>query len=110
MLRHLRATYVIDMESHRVHGHYPYHLTGDFRLTENMMPLCEFQLKFVNDDLHAVFEFHVEGKAGEDDHQGFYLRPARLVVITTPIGSKGSLVGYKRFYESKVIKKGLSRV
>ena len=45
-LHHLRTAYVIDIESERVHGHYPYHFTATFRLTDSVMPLCKFEQKW----------------------------------------------------------------
>ena len=75
MLRHLRTAYVIDIESERVHGHYPYHFTATFRLTDSMMPLCKFERKFGEDDVHDVYEFRVASKVGDDGSPGFYLKP-----------------------------------
>ena len=96
MLRHLRTAYVIDIESERVHGHYPYHFIATFRLTDSMMPLCKFEQKFDEDDVDEVYEFRVASKVGDDGSPGFYLKPESLVRITTPMAkakAKASATG-----------------
>ena len=82
MRRHVQATYVICMEAHRVPGKHPYHITNNFSIVENMMPLSKFELQFSSDVVHNVFEFQVEGKGG--DCGGVCLRPALVVVLERP--------------------------
>ena len=83
MLRHVNSTYVIDLESQRVDGRHPYHLKEDFVLSDHIIPLTAFELKFNSDDVHTVFHFHVE--ATPCDAGGINLRPVRAVVITDPL-------------------------
>ena len=55
------VTYVIDMESHRQPqtAAYPYRLTGDFKITDNMMPLTSFETKLEGYVVAAVYEFTI---------------------------------------------------
>ena len=76
---------VIVMESQRVAGLRPYHLTRDFRITDNIMPLSKFELQCGAHAVSTVFKFHVEGSAGDGPATGgVYLRPVRADVITAP--------------------------
>ena len=62
MLRHRSSCFVIDLESHRVPGR-GYRITGTFRITDNMMSLAEFELKFSSNDVHTVYKFDVVGSS-----------------------------------------------
>ena len=55
------VTYVIDMETHRQPqtAAYPYRLTGDFKITDNMMPLTSFETKLEGYVVAAVYEFTI---------------------------------------------------
>ena len=83
MLRHVNSTCVIDLESQRVDGRHPYHLKEDFVLSDHIIPLTAFELKFNSDVVHTVFHFHVEGTPC--DAGGINLRPVRALVITSPL-------------------------
>ena len=61
---------------------YPYHLDGDFILSDHLMLSSAFELGFSSDVVRTVFEFHVKGAAS--DGGGTSLRPARALATTAP--------------------------
>ncbi len=93
MVRHLWITYVIDLESHRVQGEHPYHLSGDFSITDSMMPLSTFERKCSHDEVHTVYEFDVKGSGpmpapGGCSSKGTLLKIVGFRVITTPVPAR----------------------
>jgi hypothetical protein len=55
VVRHLAATYVLDLEKCRVPDtRWPYHIKGDFEITASMTPLGKFELLFTNDAVSGV--------------------------------------------------------
>ena len=64
----------------------PYHLTKEYRLTDNIMPLSKFELQFTAHTVSNVFKFYVEGSGGDGPATGgVYLRLVQVEVITTPL-------------------------
>ena len=40
----------------------PYHIKGDYEITDSMTPLGKFELLFANDAVSNVYAFQVEGR------------------------------------------------
>ena len=92
VVRHKWTTYVMDLEECRTtEGIFPYHVKGDFKLNESMVPLCEFELLFRQHAVRTVFSCQVEGKAATGvvaatGDGGVFLKPVRRMLITTATG------------------------
>ena len=83
LLRHLRCTYVIDLERYRVPGPYPYILDRTFKFSDSMMLLSEFEQKLEDQVVYHVYEFSVE--AGDSTSVGLYLQPRLATELTMSI-------------------------
>ena len=55
------TTYVVDLETHRVHGSHPYHLNANFRFSDNMMTLRAFELRLMDEGVDQVYKLDIEG-------------------------------------------------
>ena len=94
VVRHKWTTYVMDLEECRTtEGIFPYHVKGDFKLNESMVPLCEFELWFRHHAVHTVFSCQVEGSGSAatgavaaTGDGGVFLKPVRRMLITTATG------------------------
>jgi hypothetical protein len=95
VVRHLSETYVLDLEGCRVPDGpwpWPYHIKGDYKITDSMTPLGEFELLFTDDAVSVVYSFQVEGSGplaatgamAATGAGGVFLRPVMAKVITTP--------------------------
>jgi hypothetical protein len=93
VVRHLQETYVLDLEGCRVPGGpCPYHIKGDYKITDSMTPLGKFELLFTDDAVRTVYAFQVEGSGplaatgamAATGAGGVFLRPVKAMVITTP--------------------------
>ena len=59
VVRHLSETYVLDLERCRVPE--GWHIKGDYKITDSMVPLGKFELLFTDDAVSEVYSFQVEG-------------------------------------------------
>ena len=71
-------------------GLFPYHVKGDFKLNESMIPLCKFDLLFRRDAVRTVYSCQVEGCGSAATRAlaatgdgGVFLKPVRRMRITT---------------------------
>ena len=83
MWHYAGTTYVVDLETCRVHGSHPYNLNANFRFSDNIMTLSAFELWLRDEGVDKVYEFHIEGSAG--DSGGIRLRPVRGTLVTEPV-------------------------
>ena len=83
MWHYLGTTYVVDLETCRVHGEYPYYLNANFRFSTNIKTLSEFELQLRNEVVNLVWRFHIEVIAG--DSGGIRLKPAKATLVTKPV-------------------------
>ena len=83
MWHYAGTTYVVDLETCRVHGSHPYNLNANFRFSDNMMTLSAFELRLRDEVADRVDEFHIEGSAG--DSGGIRLRPVTATLVTEPV-------------------------
>ena len=83
VLRHPEATYVVDIEQHRVEGgRHPYHLSPEFSISDCLSPLSDYEKIFDSEEVVAVHEYEVEFEACPEG--GVVLRPTRRLELTTP--------------------------
>ena len=90
LLRHLRHTYVIDLEQYRVIGDfYPYHVDKTFEISGSEMLLSEFEHSLRKNVVHNVYEFTIV--ATTDSSPNILLKPSKVTEITEclqPISDK----------------------
>jgi len=73
-------------------GPSPYHIKGDYKITDSMTLLGEFELLFTHDTVRTVYAFQVEGSAplpatggmAATGAGGVCLKPVMAKVITSP--------------------------
>ena len=66
-----------------MNGSHPYNLNANFRFSDNRITLSEFELRLRDEVVDRVYEFHIEGSAG--DSGGIRLRPVKATLVTKPV-------------------------